>query len=157
LRESRVSCIPLHADLPAVVDGLELLAEFGDLLLQLRQALGLAGHFLQLPAGNPHGAARFGAYLAVVTLGADQLDLLARGQGADDAIAIGGTTANESIQTVTDPASVAVIVFLGMDRRCGQQRAKQAGADEMARSEAGKQGRKMKRYGHERFAILEEE
>ena len=104
--ETRAGHVPVM--LARIVEGLEPSLAQGGTYVDC--TLGLAGHFLQLPAGNPHGAARFGAYLAVVTLGADQLDLLARGQGADDAIAIGGATTDIGGQAVADPTGIA---FLG--------------------------------------------
>lgn len=65
---------------PGVVDAVQLGGQGGHLLFQLRQALGLAGNLLQVAAGNPHGAAVLAAHLAVVALGAKQLDLLPGGE-----------------------------------------------------------------------------
>ena len=129
----------LHAGLPGVVDAVQLGGQGGHLLFQLRQALGLAGNLLQVAAGNPHGAAVLAAHLAVVALGAKQLDLLPGGEGADDAIAIGGTAAHESGQAVAHPARVAGRL-LGLRRGAGrQQAAEQAGSDD-AVLERGKSG-----------------
>src|SRR5690606_2829657 len=92
------------AGLPAVVDTFQLGAQLGHLLLQLRQALGLAGQLLQITAGNPNTAAVLAAHLTVVALGAQQFDLLPRTQRTDNPIAIGGTAAHIGWQAVTDPA-----------------------------------------------------
>src|SRR5690606_28180350 len=65
------------------------------------------GHFLQIPARNPDGVAGRPADLAVIILSAQQLNPFARGQGADDAVAVGWPAANIGIQAVADPAFVA--------------------------------------------------
>src|SRR3546814_11481558 len=73
------------------------LTEFGHLLLQLRQAFGLAGNRLQVAAGDPDTVAVAAAYPAVVALGLKQLDLLSGTEGADDAVALGWADAHIGI------------------------------------------------------------
>uniref|UniRef100_A0A1I8AGL2 Fido domain-containing protein n=1 Tax=Steinernema glaseri TaxID=37863 RepID=A0A1I8AGL2_9BILA len=117
----------LHPGLPAVVDGLELLAQLSHLFAQLRHALGLAGHRLQVAAVDPHGIARLATYLAVVALAGQQGDLLAGFEVADDPVPVGRAAAHVGAEAVADPAFIAA-AFLGVGRATqDDQAAEQAG------------------------------